>query len=66
MPRDRSDDLLRKRLQLPALGLDVVCCKDGAHKGTGVDGVALVSAIFAADDIETECKELKALSEQII
>ena len=35
-------------------------------KGTGADGVALVSAIFAADDIETECKELKALSEQII
>ena len=35
-------------------------------EGTGVDGVALVSAIFAADDIETECKELKALSEQII
>jgi len=35
-------------------------------KGTGVDGVALVSAIFAADDIETECKELKAPSEQII
>ena len=35
-------------------------------KGTRVDGVALVSAIFAADDIETECRELKALSEQII
>jgi len=35
-------------------------------KGTGVDGVALVSAIFAADDIEEECKELKALSEQIV
>ena len=35
-------------------------------KGTGVDGVALVSAIFAADDIETECRELKALSEQIV
>ena len=29
-------------------------------------GVAFVSAIFAADDIETECRELKALSEQII
>ncbi len=27
-------------------------------EGTGVDGVALVSAIFAADDIEGECKEL--------
>lgn len=35
-------------------------------KGTGVDGVALVSAIFGAKDIEAECKELKALSEQII
>ena len=35
-------------------------------KGTGVDGVALVSAIFAAKDIETECRELRALSEQIV
>ena len=35
-------------------------------KGTGVDGVALVSAIFGAEDIEAECKELKALSEQIV
>ena len=35
-------------------------------KGTGVDGVALVSAIFGAKDIEAECRELKALSEQII
>ena len=35
-------------------------------KGSGVDGVALVSAIFSAPDIEAECKKLKALSEQII
>ena len=35
-------------------------------KGTGVDGVALVSAIFAAKDSEAECRELRALSEQII
>ena len=34
-------------------------------KGTGVDGVALVSAIFAADDIEAECRELKKLAEQL-
>lgn len=33
--------------------------------GTGVDGVALVSAIFAADDIEAECRELKTLSLQM-
>ena len=35
-------------------------------RGTGVDGVALVSAIFSAKDIEAECRELKALSEQIV
>ena len=35
-------------------------------RGTGVDGVALVSAIFSAKDIEAQCRELRALSEQII
>ena len=35
-------------------------------KGTGVDGVALVSAIFAAENIEMECRELKALSEEMV
>ena len=35
-------------------------------KGTDIDGVALVSAIFAAEDIEEECKELCALSKAMI
>jgi thiamine-phosphate pyrophosphorylase len=35
-------------------------------KGTGVDGVALVSAIFAADDIENECRTLRKLSEEMV
>lgn len=34
-------------------------------KGIGVNGVALVSAIFGAEDIEAECRELKALAEQL-
>lgn len=34
--------------------------------GTGVDGVALVSAIFVAEDIEEECKILKKLSEETV
>lgn len=34
--------------------------------GSGVDGVALVSAIFGAEDIEKECRELLALSEQMV
>ena len=33
---------------------------------TGVDGVALVSAIFSVDDIEAECKELRGLSEDMV
>lgn len=34
--------------------------------GTGVAGVALVSAIFAADDIEAECRTLRRLSDQMV
>ncbi len=33
--------------------------------GTGVDGVALVSAIFAAEDIEKECSSLLRLSQKM-
>lgn len=35
-------------------------------QGLGMDGFALVSAIFSAEDIETECKELLALSERVL
>lgn len=34
--------------------------------GSGADGVALVSAIFGAKNIEVECRELRGLSEQMI
>ncbi len=34
--------------------------------GTGVDGVAMVSAIFGAEDIESECRELRKLSEDMV
>ncbi len=34
--------------------------------GTGVDGVALVSAIFAAEDIKQECQELYRISEEMV
>ena len=32
--------------------------------GSGADGAALVSAIFSAEDIEQECRELRRLAEQ--
>ena len=34
--------------------------------GTGVDGVALVSAIFAADDIDTDGRHLRVLAEEMV
>ena len=34
--------------------------------GFGADGVALVSAIFASEDIESECRQLRKLSEEMI
>lgn len=34
--------------------------------GAGMDGVALVSAIFSADDIEEECRVLRKLSEEAV
>ena len=34
--------------------------------GSGVDGVALVSAIFATEDIEAACRRLKAMSEAMV
>ena len=35
-------------------------------KGTGVDGVAVVSAIFAAEDIEKATRELKEAVREIL
>lgn len=41
--------------------------KSNIHElgGTGVSGVALISAIFASNDIENECKTLLKLSENM-
>lgn len=34
--------------------------------GSGVDGVALVSAVFSAEDIERNCRELRTLAERMV
>lgn len=38
----------------------------GQLAGTGVDGVALVSAVFSVEDIEGECRELRQLVEDMV
>jgi thiamine-phosphate pyrophosphorylase len=35
-------------------------------KGSGIDGVALISAIFEAKNIKEECEKLKVLSEEMV
>ena len=68
------DLLPRETLRAICAAVDVpVVAIGGIHKGniaqlagTGVDGVALVSAIFAAEDIESECRELRKLSEEMV
>lgn len=49
-----------------------ICAIGGINKGnilelsgTGIDGIALVSAIFASKDIEAECRSLLALSKEM-
>ena len=34
--------------------------------GTGINGVAVISAIFGAADVKSKCQELKRLSEKIV
>lgn len=54
-------------VDIPVVGIGGISKKNLLElKGLGLDGVALVSAIFGAEHIEQECKELRALSEQMV
>ena len=72
--KDDADDVSYETLKAICDAVDIpVVAIGGLNKsnilelsGTGVDGVALVSAIFSAEDIESECRELRALSEKMV
>ena len=65
-----SKDILRDicaAVDIPVVAIGGIGKSNIAQlSGTGVDGVALVSAIFAADDIEKECRLLRRLSEEMV
>lgn len=66
---DVTYDTLReicKSVTIPVVAIGGIN-KDNMYKlaGAGIDGVALVSAIFAADDIEAECKLFRSMSDKI-
>ncbi|MFR5406322.1 MAG: hypothetical protein ACLTG0_13720 [Oscillibacter sp.] len=50
----------------PSARLNTRAAHPRAFRARAFDGVALVSAIFSAEDIESECRELRALSEKMV
>lgn len=54
---------IRKAVNIPICTIGGISKANmSSLKGCGADGAALVSAIFSAEDIEQECRELLALS----
>ena len=67
---DVSHEELKKiceNVNIPVVAIGGISRKNIMElSGTGVDGVAIISAIFGSPDIEEECKVLKSMSEEMI
>lgn len=65
-----TNDQLRvitSSVSIPAVAIGGICCDNvGEIKGSYVSGVAVVSAIFGAEDIEKETALLKSLVQSVI
>lgn len=65
---DVSHETLKKicgTVSIPVVAIGGISKKNMRQlSGYGADGAALVSAIFSAEDIEQECRELRRLSDQ--
>ena len=58
---------LSSAVDIPIVGIGGITKENmGELKGRGIKGVALVSAIFAAEDITKECGELKKLVKELV
>ncbi|WP_018142609.1 thiamine phosphate synthase [Alloscardovia criceti] len=54
-------------VDIPVVAIGGISAKNiSSLAGSGVDGVALVSAIFSAEDIPVTCKQLKELSQAMV
>ncbi len=66
LPRQTLSDICRA-VDIPVVAIGGLSRENIPQlAGTGVDGVALVSAIFSAQDIEDECKKLYGISEAMV
>lgn len=54
-------------VSIPVVAIGGICAENIKElSGSGIDGVALVSAIFGAEDIERECEILKKLTREVV
>ena len=66
MPRELMQEICRA-VEIPVVAIGGINESNLMQlAGTGVDGVALVSAIIAAEDIEGTCRKLRKLSEEMV
>ena len=66
LPRETLAEICRA-VDIPVVAIGGISADNLLQlAGTGVDGVALVSAIFSAPDIEGQCRKLRALSERMV
>ena len=71
--KDDADDVSHETLKAICEAVDIPVVAIGGIstdnilqlKGTGIDGVAVISAIFAKPDLQAATEELKALTEQL-
>lgn len=64
---DETIRAIRSAVDVPIVAIGGINKENiGRLSGSGVDGVALVSAIFSAEDIESACRELRGLSERMV
>lgn len=67
---DVSHETLRRiceAVDIPVVAIGGISEKNILQlKGSGVDGAAIVSAIFGAEDVEAACRKLAALSREMV
>ena len=66
MPKEIIRDICNA-VEIPVVAIGGIN-KENIHKlsDSGVDGVALVSSIFSAENIESTCRKLRKLSEEMV
>jgi len=65
MTRERLSEICAS-VQIPVAAIGGICRQNAPElSGTGISGLAVVSGIFAAEDIEGECRALRKIADEI-